>query len=111
MPFQRGKGRLKSLKPKPIILNLKYLNALPKGTLVNIKNLAKYNLVLEKDAIKYGVKILGDGKLEKALKVALPTSKPAAKLIKKAGGSIVEPKKKSVKKSTKTKSPKKTKKK
>lgn len=97
MPFQRGKGRLKSLKLKPIIINLKYLNLLPQGTLVDIKNLAKYKLVLLKDAKEYGVKILGDGKLEKALKVALPTSKSAAKSIKKAGGSIVEVKKQSKK--------------
>lgn len=92
MPFQRGKGKFKTLNKKPIIINIKYLNILPKGTLVNLKNLAKYKLVRLEDATKYGVKILGDGKLEKALKVALPTSAPAAKLIKKAGGTIVKPK-------------------
>jgi len=88
MPFLRGKGKLKSFRTQPIIINIKYLNLLPKGSLVNIKLLVKHGLIKAGDA-KCGVKILGDGKLEKALTVELPTSKSAAEKIKKAGGKVV----------------------
>jgi len=88
MPFLRGKGKLKSFRTQPIIINIKYLNLLPKGSLVNVKLLVKHGLIKAGDA-KCGVKILGDGKLEKALTVELPTSKSAAEKIKKAGGKVV----------------------
>ena len=89
MPFLRGKGKFKSFRPQPIIINLKYLNLLPEGSKVDIKFLIKHGLI-KADAEKCGVKILGDGQLEKALTVKLPTSKTAAKKIKKAGGEIVD---------------------
>lgn len=90
LPFQRGKSRFKSLKKEPLIVNLKYLNLLPKGTKVSIETLAKHGIVRLKDAQKSGVKILGDGQIKQALKVSLPTSKAAAKAIKKAGGSVID---------------------
>ena len=88
MPFLRGKGKLKSFRPQPIIINLKYLNLLPKGSIVDIKLLIKHGII-RADGKKCGVKILGDGQLEKALTVKLPTSKAAAEKIKKAGGEVV----------------------
>ena len=91
LPFQRGKGRFKSLKKNPLIVNLKYLNVFPQGSQITIKTLVNRDIVTAQAASTYGVKILGGGKLEKALKVTLPTSKSAAKAIKKAGGSIVKP--------------------
>lgn len=106
MPMRRGKLKLKSLKTQPIILNVKYLNLLKAGTEVNLETLVKNGLV-EKDALQTGVKILGDGTLEKKLTVALPASKGAAKKIVKAGGKVVavkiakEVKKVEVKKVTK----------
>ena len=84
LPFQRGKGRFKSLSKKPLIINLKYLNVLPAGTKVTLATLISHKLVNAKDAQKYGVKILGGGKLEHALTVDLPTSRAAAKVIQKA---------------------------
>ena len=89
MPFLRGKGKLKSFRPQPIIINLKYLNLLPKGSLVDVKLLIKHGLI-KADAEKCEVKILGDGQLEKALTVKLPTSKAAAEKIKKAGGEVID---------------------
>lgn len=83
LPFQRGKGRFKSLKPKPLIINLKYLNALPANTKVTVETLVKYKLINSHDA-HYGVKILGGGKLAKPLTILLPMSKSAEKAIKKA---------------------------
>ncbi|MCJ7804519.1 50S ribosomal protein L15 [Patescibacteria group bacterium] len=90
LPLRRGKGKLKSLKQKPLIVNLKHLNLLNKGTLVNVENLVKAGLVEEKQARLWGVKILGDGELKVALKVALPCSSSAQEKIKKAGGEVVK---------------------
>jgi large subunit ribosomal protein L15 len=88
LPFRRGKGKNKVFKKLPIIINLKYLDILKAGTVVDLKALVSNNLVVEKDALEYGVKILGDGKLEKALTIKLPISKKAAKKIEKAGGKV-----------------------
>ena len=89
LPLRRGKGKLKSFKQKPLIINLKHLNLLKKETLVDINNLVKAGLIKEKQARLFGVKILGDGELKVSLKVALPCSKSAMEKIKKAGGEIV----------------------
>jgi len=92
LPLRRGKGKLKSIKQKPLIINLKHLNLLSKGTLVNVESLVKVGLVEEKQARLWGVKILGDGELKVALKLALPCSKSAVEKIKKAGGEIISKK-------------------
>ena len=90
MPMFRGKLKFKSLKKsKPLILNLKHLELLPKGTLVNLDSLIKFRL-LPRDAKDFSVKILGDGDLTKALTVALPASKSAIKKIESAGGQLVK---------------------
>lgn len=89
LPLQRGKGKFKSLKPGPVIVNLGYLNLLPKGSEVNLPTLIKHGIVNAKDAKRYGVKILGDGELNVKLKVKLPCSKGAIKKIEKAGGKIL----------------------
>jgi len=89
LPLLRGKGKLKPGK-KPVIVNVKYLNLLPADSLVDIKALIKSNIIKEKEAKEFGVKILGEGKLGKALKVALLCSKGAREKIKKAGGKIVK---------------------
>lgn len=94
LPLQRGKGRFKSLKPKPLVINVKYLNLFKKGEKVNRKSLVEKGIVTAEEAKKQGVKILGDGDLQVALKVELPTSKGAAKKIEKAGGKVVKLKKK-----------------
>lgn len=91
LPLQRGKGRFKA-KDKPLIVKLAYLNLLPAGTKVDIEALAKAGIVKRDDAEKYGVKILGDGKLTKKLTLALPVSNSAAKKIEKAGGKIIRKK-------------------
>lgn len=88
LPFKRGKGRNKVFKKKPITVNVIALNLLKAGTIVDLKSLISNNIVDEAQAKIYGVKILGDGKLEKALTVKLPTSKGAASKIKKAGGKL-----------------------
>jgi len=118
LPMLRGKGKFKSHKKKPIIVNVKYLNLLKSGSKVNINNLIKNNIV-GKEAKEVGVKILGDGELKKKLTVELPVSKGAKKKIEKAGGKIRAPKvskvsqekkKKKTKKSSKSKRSSKSKK-
>ncbi len=89
LPFLRGKGKNKSLKAKPLIINVGVLNLLPKNSTVDLESLAKHQLVRLDSAKESGVKILGDGELQIALTVKLPVSKGAAEKIKKAGGSVV----------------------
>lgn len=89
IPLQRGKGKFKA-RNKPLVIKLGYLNLLPNGTKVDINNLVKHGIVRKDDAEKYGVKILGDGKLEKKLTIALPISKSAAKMVEKTGGKITK---------------------
>lgn len=87
LPYRRGKGNAKISK-KPIVINLTALNILPQNQKVNIETLVKFGIVKNEDAKAYGVKILGNGKLEKLLIITLETSKSAAEKIEKARGKI-----------------------
>ena len=89
LPLLRGKGKLKSRKPKPVIVNLKYLNLLPKNAQVTIETLGKQGIIDPKEGKNLGVKILGEGKIEKPLTINLPISQGAKKKIEKAGGKVV----------------------
>ena len=88
LPYRRGKGRNKVFKNKPLGLNVKVLNLLKKGTVVDLNSLIDNKIINKEDALTYGVKILGDGELKVSLVVKLPVSKGAAKKIIKAGGKI-----------------------
>lgn len=87
LPLRRGKGNPK-ISQKPIVVNLKTLNILPKNSQVDLDLLVKSQIVTGDDAKTYGVKILGDGQLDIPLTIKLPTSKSAAKKIEKAGGKV-----------------------
>jgi large subunit ribosomal protein L15 len=88
IPFMRGKGKNKSFQNQPITVNVKLLNLLKKGTVVDMKSLIE-NKIVSQDAGKCGVKILGNGKLTVSLTVKLPVSKGAIEKIKGAGGTII----------------------
>lgn len=88
LPFKRGKEKNKSFKKKPITLNIKVLNLLEGTTTVDIDSLIAAKIVDADQARVYGVKILGDGELTKALTVRLPVSAGAAQKIEKAGGRV-----------------------
>lgn len=88
LPFRRGKDRNHSYKKTPVIVNIKALELLKAGSIVDIKTLVDAKIVALDDANEYGVKILGDGKLTKTYTVKLPISKKAAEKVKKAGGSV-----------------------
>lgn len=87
LPLLRGRGRLKPMSPKPVIINIGQLNSLPAGVLVDIPLLIKAGIV-GKEAEKRGVKLLGTGILTKKLTVAVPAGRQAARKIESAGGSI-----------------------
>ena len=91
MPMHKGKEKFKSLKQKPIIVNIKYLNIFEKNKKVTLESLIKKGVV-DKEAKKVGIKILGDGELEKPLVIELPVSKGAKKKIEKAGGKVIDAK-------------------
>lgn len=88
LPMRRGRGRNKVFKKKPISVNVKLLNMLPKNSIVDVKTLTEHAIVHKDDAYIYGVKILGDGQLSVALTVKLPSSKGARKKIEQAGGRV-----------------------
>jgi large subunit ribosomal protein L15 len=89
LPLRRGKDKFKA-GGKPLIVKLGHLELLPAGTEVNLEALVKHGIVDGTDAKRFGVKILGDGKLTKKLNITLPISKSAAKMVLKAGGKVTE---------------------
>lgn len=88
LPFRRGLGNRK-VSPKPVILDVMVLNNLKTGSSVDMDSLIKEGLVVEKNARKFGVKILGKGDLKVKLEVKVPTTTSARASIEKAGGSVV----------------------
>jgi large subunit ribosomal protein L15 len=87
LPLQRGKDKFKS-HAKPITVKMGKLNILPAGSVVDLEMLIKHGIVEKESGQILGVKILGDGTVEKKFIVKLPISKQAAKAIEKAGGSV-----------------------
>jgi len=81
------KRRFRSIRPKPEIINIGDLGKKFKdGDLITPKKLLKTGLI---DSIKKGVKILGEGELEKKLIIeGCLLSKSAKEKIEKAGGEI-----------------------
>lgn len=88
LPKSRGKGKFKPLKPAPVIVNLRDLQAFAKDAEINQKTLVKAGIINAFEAKKYGVKILGAGEVINPLIIKLPISKQAAEKVKKAGGKV-----------------------
>ncbi len=90
MPLQRRlpvRGFTNIFRKEYAIVNLDRLNSFPDDTVVTPKLLKNAGII---NKMKDGVKILGDGELEKRLTVkAHRFSKPAIDKIKKAGGEAV----------------------
>lgn len=91
LPFRRGVHGPKAGQ-KALVLNLKQLNIMPDKSVIDLEALIHHKLVKKDDALRFGVKILGDGELKTALTVKLPTSGGARKKIEKAGGSVTSEK-------------------
>jgi len=88
LPYKRGKGNSKTSK-KPLVVNLKVLNILPKGQVIDLATLIKFGIVNKEDANRFGVKILGGGNLNNSVTISLPISKKAIGKILKAGGKVI----------------------
>ena len=88
LPFRRGKGKNKVFKIRPVVINVKALNLLPKNSIVDSQTLVKHHLVDGRDAKAYGIKILGDGEVTIPLTIKVKITKSAAEKIEKAGGKI-----------------------
>lgn len=87
LPLLRGKGRNKPRNSKKLAVNVKYLNLLPAGTVVDNQSLVKYKIINSK-FLHYKVKVLGDGEITKKLIVRIPCSRGAIDKITKAGGKV-----------------------
>lgn len=85
LPLLRGKGRNRSGKPKAFPIRVSKLKTLPKGTVVTLETLRKYDMIDEEVS---RVKLLGGGSLAIALTVTLPCSASAKEAVVKAGGSV-----------------------
>lgn len=88
LPLLRGRLKNKVFKKKPIAVNVKLLNFLPKSSIVDLVTLIKHHIVDRQSAEEYGIKILGEGELRIPLTVKLRTSKGAKLKIEKAGGKV-----------------------
>lgn len=93
LPLLRGKGRFKSLKKSPVIVNIKFLSLFGKGEIVSVETLVGKGVIKKDNGERFGVKILGEGELTVPLKVMLPTSKGAKRKIEAAGGEVIIPEK------------------
>lgn len=87
-PLLRGKGKNKSRQAKTLLIPLRQLQKLPAESEVTLELLRRHHLISEKSQ-KIGVKIAGDGKIEKKLIIKLPITKKARALIEKAGGQVI----------------------
>ena len=84
LPYKKG---FKSLQRKSLVFNIPTFNFLDDGTVVDPESMVKWGFVPQ-DWV-YGVKILGDGKLEKKITVKnISCSKQAVKKIEEAGGKV-----------------------
>ncbi len=87
LPFNRGRGKLKSWKMRSVIINLEDLASWPKGKVVNEENLIKSGLLNQGEQAK----ILGGGKITSALDLnKIKISKSARDMIIAAGGKVTD---------------------
>jgi large subunit ribosomal protein L15 len=87
-PLLRGKGKNKSVRQKPMIVNLTDLNSFADGATVDVAALRTKGIIQSKErTIK--VKVLLQGELKRKLQVKLPVSRAVKDLIEKAGGNVL----------------------
>lgn len=86
-PLLRGKGRNKPKSIKPLLIKLGQLNVFKDNDVIDLDSLIKNDLI-DKNAKKFGVKLLGSGKVERKLIIKIPVSAKAKEAIEKAGGKL-----------------------
>ncbi|HVT01573.1 MAG TPA: 50S ribosomal protein L15 [Patescibacteria group bacterium] len=87
IPFLRGRGRNTVNNRHAIEVRLSDLNKIPSKTNVDLEALVKY-AIIDKKALKSGVKIIDSGEIKNALTILVPVTGGAKSKIEKAGGSI-----------------------
>lgn len=87
LPLRRGKGNT-VLSEKLKTVHLSELSVFKDKTVVDVAKLIEVKIISEKEA-RQGVKILGDGEINKALTIKLLTSESTRQKIEKAGGKVV----------------------
>lgn len=85
LPFLRGKSLFKPAKNKPVAVSLSRLLDWAEATPVTIENLVKKGIVASDTLL---VKLVGNAKIAKALKVKVLVSEGVKKIIEKAGGKV-----------------------
>lgn len=83
-PFLKGKGRFKSLNPKPVLVSLTQLNKFKEGAVVDMASVVKLLKLNPKRVATCGLKIVATGKLKKKLVIKIPMSAPAEKILSKS---------------------------
>ena len=86
LPLIRGKNKNKSLRERPTIINVKYLNVMSPHSEINLKTLKEKRVVGQEVTL---VKILGDGDLSIPLVIKVPISQGAKKKVEQAGGKVL----------------------
>lgn len=92
LPKLRGRGKnfLKTIKAKPVSVNLETLEKKFKaGDDVNLASLEKMGIIKREEGVLPKVKILGSGKISKKLNIdKINISATAKKAIEEAGGKV-----------------------
>lgn len=86
LPLRRGKGNT-VLSEKLKTVHLSELSVFKDKTVVDVAKLIEVKIISEKEA-RQGVKILGDGEINKVLTIKLLTSESTRQKIEKAGGKV-----------------------
>ena len=86
LPFIRGKGKNKSFKTKPVIIECARLSVFKKNSIVDIKSLVAQKLVGKDEAEMRGVKLVGKAQLTEPLTVMVAVTASVKQAIEKAGG-------------------------
>ena len=86
LPHRRGIGNIRTTKR--VTITTQQLNRLPSGLDVNEESLKEFGFI-PKTSNNMRVKIVFSGKLEKKLKIHIPISEKAKKIVEKVGGKVI----------------------
>ncbi|KKQ02156.1 MAG: 50S ribosomal protein L15 [Candidatus Roizmanbacteria bacterium GW2011_GWA2_36_23] len=86
-PLLRGKGKNKSMIRKPLIIKVSRLNVYKDNETVDNQTLLKKGIIQKRD-VRFPVKILAGGKLEKKLVIKIPVSTSVKTMVEKLGGKV-----------------------
>lgn len=86
LPLRRGKGNPPA-STKQKLISLSKLNVFKSEEIVDLSKLLEAKIISSKEA-KKGIKVLGNGEIDRALTIKLPVSAAARSKIEKAGGKV-----------------------